>query len=55
MPKFKVGVKLTDYAYIEVEAENVDEARKKSQQATREDYHVFDGGYCEILEVKPAK
>ena len=55
MPKFTLTVKLYDFAHIDVEADNVNEAIKKSALFTREDYKIFDGNYIERMGVEEIK
>lgn len=55
MPKFRLTVKFYDFANVDVEADNVAEAVKKSAQFTREDYQIFDGNYIERMGVEELK
>ena len=51
MPKFEVNVKVTDYGYITVEADNKEDAEQKAKLETADLADWVDRGELEILHV----
>lgn len=53
MGKFRLRFKIYSFAYLDVEADNVEEAKKQRNNVG--DVVVYDGGYRELLDVETLK
>jgi len=53
MGKFRLRLKVYSFAYLDVEADNEEEARKQKNSSA--DVVVYDGGYRELMGIDKLK